>query len=201
MPAKFVQSGILQFSNYWQMADEQLFIHLCATIIISIELTKFILDYPIAGFMDMFLRLPTAFVFSLTALALLFLPPATFAEKPDNSTGSGLPDQKQQSNGPLQITAKEILGNTKYQAISFGGYRGKSREQGPTVEQLQEDIKILSAMGIKVLRTYNTQQFSHASNLLKAIRLQKQKQSDFEMYVMLGRLDRLRECMDCEPKS
>ncbi len=83
------------------------------------------------------------------------------------------------------ITAKDILGNPDYQAISYGGYRKKSREFQPTVAQLKEDMKILQAMNIKVLRTYNVQ-LAQASNLMKAIRQLKAEDETFEMYVMLG---------------
>ena len=83
------------------------------------------------------------------------------------------------------MTAKEILGNPAYQAISFGGYRERSRDIQPTVNQLKEDVKILSAMGIKILRTYNVQ-LPHATTLLKAIRELKKEDPNFEMYVMLG---------------
>ncbi len=83
------------------------------------------------------------------------------------------------------VTAKDILGNPAYQAISYEGYREKSRQIQPSVDQLKEDLKILSAMGIKILRTYNVQ-FAHASNLLKAIHELKSEDSGFEMYVMLG---------------
>ncbi|MBC6366208.1 glycosyl hydrolase family 17 [Algoriphagus sp. AK58] len=90
-----------------------------------------------------------------------------------------------QSEKNIEVTAKDILGNPAYQAISYEGYRAKSREIQPSVEQLKEDMKILSAMGIRVLRTYNVQ-FAHASNLLKAISELKKENSDFEMYLMLG---------------
>lgn len=83
------------------------------------------------------------------------------------------------------VTAKDILGNPDYLAISYGGYRGKSREIQPSVAQLQEDMKILAAMNIRVLRTYNTK-LAEAANLLKAIRALKQEDPNFEMYVMLG---------------
>lgn len=83
------------------------------------------------------------------------------------------------------MTAKDILGNPKYLAISYGGYRKNSRDIQPTVEQLKEDMKILDAMNIRVLRTYNTK-LAEASNLLKAIRALKQENPNFEMYVMLG---------------
>ncbi|MCS5489470.1 glycosyl hydrolase family 17 [Algoriphagus limi] len=83
------------------------------------------------------------------------------------------------------MTAKEILGNSAYQAISYEGYRAKSRDIQPSIPQLKEDLRILSAMGIKILRTYNVQ-FAHASNLLKAISEMKSEDPDFEMYVMLG---------------
>jgi exo-beta-1,3-glucanase (GH17 family) len=84
-----------------------------------------------------------------------------------------------------EVTAKDILGNPDYQAISYEGYRERSREIQPNIGQLKDDLKILSAMGIKVLRTYNVQ-FPHASNLLKAIKELKTDDPDFEMYVMLG---------------
>jgi len=83
------------------------------------------------------------------------------------------------------VTAEEILGNPTYQAISYGGYRTNSREVQPTVAQIKDDMKILSAMGIKVLRTYNTH-YDHASTVLKAIRELKEENPHFEMYVMLG---------------
>lgn len=89
------------------------------------------------------------------------------------------------------VTAKDILGNPAYLAISYGGYRKNSRDIQPTVEQLKEDMKILAAMNIKVLRTYNTK-LAEAANLLKAIRALKQEDPHFEMYVMMG------AWMDCK---
>jgi exo-beta-1,3-glucanase (GH17 family) len=93
------------------------------------------------------------------------------------------PPINRSDNGP---TPAEILGNPDYQAMSYGGYRGKTRDEGPTVEQLVDDIRILNAMGIKLLRTYNTSQFPQAERLLEAIRREKQTDPAFEMYVMLG---------------
>ena len=90
-----------------------------------------------------------------------------------------------ETNKQKEVTAKDILGNPDYLAISYGGYREKSREQQPTVAQLKEDLKLLSAMGIKILRTYNVQ-LPHASNVLKAITQLKEENANFEMYVMLG---------------
>ena len=86
-----------------------------------------------------------------------------------------------------EVTAKDILGNPDYLAISYGGYREKSRDSQPTLAELKEDLKILSAMCVKMLRTYNVQPKSpHASNVLKAIKELKKEDDDFEMYVMLG---------------
>ncbi|GAB5565436.1 MAG: hypothetical protein Wins2KO_24990 [Winogradskyella sp.] len=86
-----------------------------------------------------------------------------------------------------EVTAKDILGNPDYLAISYGGYREKSRDSQPTLAELKEDLKILSAMGVKMLRTYNVQpKLPHASNVLKAIKELKKEDDDFEMYVMLG---------------
>ncbi len=86
-------------------------------------------------------------------------------------------------NGP---SAAEIFGNPDYPAMSYGGYRGISRDDQPSVEDLTEDMKILSAMGVKLLRTYNTSQYLMAERLLQAIHNLKQADPDFEMYVMLG---------------
>ncbi|WP_420573710.1 glycosyl hydrolase family 17 protein [Kordia sp.] len=96
--------------------------------------------------------------------------------------------QKKASSEPQtqkEVTAKDILGNKKYQAISYGGYRTKTRDVQPTVNELKDDMKILHAMGIRVLRTYNVQ-LPHAANILKAIRELKNEDTNFEMYVMLG---------------
>ncbi|WP_291118086.1 glycosyl hydrolase family 17 [Flavobacterium sp. UBA6135] len=84
-----------------------------------------------------------------------------------------------------EITAQMILGNANYQAICYGGYRTNSREIQPTVSEIKEDLKILSAINIKVLRTYNVH-YEEVSNLLKAITELKKEDEKFEMYVMLG---------------
>jgi exo-beta-1,3-glucanase (GH17 family) len=85
------------------------------------------------------------------------------------------------------MTAAKILGNPDYIAISYGGYREKSREAQPTIAQLKEDLKLMHGMGVRVLRTYNVQpNLPHASNVLKAISQLKNEDSSFEMYVMLG---------------
>lgn len=82
-------------------------------------------------------------------------------------------------------TASEILGNHEYTAISYSGYRGISRDIQPTIPELKEDMRILSAMGIRIVRTYNVY-LDAVPNLLKAIRELKDENPDFEMYVMLG---------------
>ena len=83
------------------------------------------------------------------------------------------------------ITAKDIIGNPEYQAICYGGFREKTRDIEPTIAQLKEDLKLLSAMNIKVLRSYNVHN-KEVSNLLIAIRELKKEDSNFEMYLMLG---------------
>lgn len=84
-----------------------------------------------------------------------------------------------------KVTAKDILGHPDYLAISYGGYRQKTRNVQPTLKELKDDVKILAAMGVKILRTYNVQ-LQHAPNLLKAIKALKDEDPNFEMYVMLG---------------
>lgn len=92
-----------------------------------------------------------------------------------------------------KMTAAKILGNPNYIAISYGGYRAKSREVQPSIHQLKEDVKLLYAMGVRIIRTYNVQpKLPHAANVLEAIRQLKSEDKDFEMYVMLG------AWIDCE---
>ncbi|MFO7845945.1 MAG: glycosyl hydrolase family 17 protein [Balneolaceae bacterium] len=94
----------------------------------------------------------------------------------------------QQSNEPMNTTsptAEEILGSPDYQAISYSGYREITRDIQPTIPELKEDMKILAAMGIKIVRTYNLY-LDAVPNLLRAISEMKEEDPDFEMYVMMG---------------
>lgn len=119
----------------------------------------------------------TILVISFTILvALVFI-----------SCNPGKQDQNAQHMSPKtkKLSAKDILGNPNYPAISYGGYRKTSRDSQPSVDDIKEDMKILSAMGIKFIRTYNVH-FPHASNVLEAISQLQKKDSNFEMYVMLG---------------
>jgi len=84
-----------------------------------------------------------------------------------------------------EVTAKDILGNPDYVAISYGGYRHVDHDIEPTLDELKEDMKILAAMGVKIVRTYKVH-LPQASNLLKAIHELKKEDLSFEMYVMLG---------------
>ena len=90
-----------------------------------------------------------------------------------------------------ELSAAEILGNPNYLAISYGGYRHIDHDIEPTIEELKEDMRIMAAMGIKMLRTYKLH-LPHATNVVKAIHELKQENPDFEMYVMLG------AWMDCK---
>jgi exo-beta-1,3-glucanase (GH17 family) len=95
-------------------------------------------------------------------------------------------NQKNTSNlVSKEMTAEKILGNINYQAISYGGYRSQTREKQPTIVEIKEDLKLLSAMNIKILRTYNVH-YEEVSNVLKAITELKKENADFEMYMMLG---------------
>jgi exo-beta-1,3-glucanase (GH17 family) len=84
-----------------------------------------------------------------------------------------------------EINAADLLGNAEYQAISYGGYRHKSRDVQPTIDEIKEDLQIMAAMGIRILRTYNVHH-EEAATLLEAIRQLKTGNPEFEMYVMLG---------------
>ena len=101
-----------------------------------------------------------------------------------------------------EMTAAKILGNPDYLAISYGGYREKSREDNqPTIPELKEDLKLMHAMGIRIIRTYNVQpELPHAANILEAIHQLKKEDATFKMYVMLGAwIDCLNAWTDKEP--
>lgn len=87
------------------------------------------------------------------------------------------------------VTAKDILGNKNYQAISYGGYRKNTRDIQPTLSEVKEDLLLLAVLDIKIIRTYNVH-LEEVSTILKAIKeLQAESLSvgkKFEMYVMLG---------------
>ena len=84
-----------------------------------------------------------------------------------------------------ELTAADILGNPKYLAMSYGGYRYPDHDIEPTIDELKEDMKILSSMGIGIVRTYKVH-LPQAANLLQAITELKEEDENFEMYVMLG---------------
>ncbi len=120
-----------------------------------------------------FLRIRPVFtLLSALAVALLVTCEGKQANKTNMSTNKS-------------ISASDLLGNPDYPALSYGGYRSETRKVQPTLAQLKDDMRILHAMGIRVIRTYNVH-FAHSSNVLKAIRELKDEQPDFEMYVMLG---------------
>jgi exo-beta-1,3-glucanase (GH17 family) len=85
----------------------------------------------------------------------------------------------------MNKSAQEILGNSSYPAISYGGYRELTRDIEPTKDQIKEDILILHAAGYRVIRTYDVH-LSLAENVLKVIKDLKSLDDSFEMYVMLG---------------
>ena len=92
-----------------------------------------------------------------------------------------------QKKSPIPfVTASQILGNKAYPAISYGGFRHDTRTIAPTIDEIKEDMRLLEAMGIKLIRIYNTQLFEETSRLLEAISLMKKEDPTFEMYVMLG---------------
>ena len=94
-------------------------------------------------------------------------------------------ESQEMNANPTEITAKKLLGNPDYQAICYGGYRKNTREIEPTIAEIKEDLKILAALNIKIVRTYNVH-YKEVSNLLEAISQLKKEDSNFEMYVMLG---------------
>ena len=94
-------------------------------------------------------------------------------------------NEETKSQTEVLKTANDIFGNSDYLAISYGGYRYADHDKEPAINQLKEDLKLMAAMNIKLLRTYKVHK-PQAINLLKAISELKQEDPNFEMYVMLG---------------
>ena len=94
-------------------------------------------------------------------------------------------DSKSTVEEQSNLNAKDILGNTDYLAMSYGGYRHADHSIEPTMDELKDDMKLLSAMGVKIVRTYKVHK-PQAANLLQAISELKKEDPKFEMYVMLG---------------
>ncbi len=101
-------------------------------------------------------------------------------------TIAGCCNQSDETNKHTDVTAEDILSDPiNYPAISYSGYREITRDSVPSIPELKEDMKILSAMGIKIVRTYNVY-LDAVPRLLQAIREIKEADPDFEMYVMMG---------------
>ena len=65
----------------------------------------------------------------------------------------------------MNITAKEILGNNNDHCnFPWRLQKNIKEDLQPSIEEIKEDLKILSAIGYRILRTYNVH-FAHASNL------------------------------------
>ena len=117
---------------------------------------------------------------SLKILVPLIIVFFTYSCKNSSSNGeqNKIPEKK-------ELAAKDILGNPDYLAMSYGGYRHADHDIEPTLEEFKEDMKLLSAMGVKIIRTYKVH-LPQASNILKALTELKKEDPGFEMYVMLG---------------
>ena len=104
-----------------------------------------------------------------------------------NQSKEGVEDKtkNEQMTKEKGMTAAEILGNPDYLAMSYGGYRNVDHGVEPAIDELKEDMRILAAMGVKIVRTYKVH-LPQATNLLKAISELKEEDPKFEMYVMLG---------------
>lgn len=122
------------------------------------------------------MKLRTKIVFALSLFLAL-----SCADKSNKDIESNTENMNQEKS----LTAADILGNPDYLAISFGGYRDVDHSVEPAIDELKEDLKILSAMNIKILRTYKVH-LPQATNLLQAIKELKEEDPNFEMYVMLG---------------
>ncbi len=131
-------------------------------------------------------------------LALIMIVAMAACKKDSKNTPEG-DTVNQEPMSRKELTAADILGNPDYPGIAFGGYRHADHDIEPTVEELKDDMKILHAAGIRVVRTYKVH-LPHASNVLKAISQLKAEDESFEMYVMLGAwIDCKNASTDLEP--
>lgn len=101
------------------------------------------------------------------------------------SSRSNTVAQMSESNNVKSLLSKN------YRAICYGGYRTNTRDIQPTILQIKEDLKILKALNIKWVRSYNVH-LAETENLLRAIQELKKEDASFEMYLMLG------AWMDCK---
>lgn len=92
------------------------------------------------------------------------------------------------SGDKAAVTAEQILGDPAYRAMSYSGWRSDRRadELCPSVAEIKEDLLLMEALGVRLIRTYNTTGFPQTERMLEAIRQIKEADPDFEMYVMLG---------------
>ncbi|MCP4292252.1 MAG: glycosyl hydrolase family 17 [bacterium] len=97
-------------------------------------------------------------------------------------------EQSQSTSNSILGNGQKLLGNNNYPAIAYSGHRKavRSVENTPDLEETKEDLLILAASGVRLLRTYNTTIFPHSERILQAIRELKTEDPGFEMYVMLG---------------
>jgi exo-beta-1,3-glucanase (GH17 family) len=83
-----------------------------------------------------------------------------------------------------QISTEKLLRQAN-RAICYGGYRTNTRANQPSISQIKEDLKILQALNIKLVRMYNVH-LPETENTLKAIQELKKEDKSFEMHLMLG---------------
>jgi exo-beta-1,3-glucanase (GH17 family) len=97
--------------------------------------------------------------------------------------GSRVDTTREESQSP---SAAELFDSGALRAIAYGGYRSATRAEVPSVDDIKEDLKILSGLGFKMIRTYNTQQYDETRRIFLAIEALQAEDPSFEMYVMLG---------------
>ena len=121
--------------------------------------------------------------FSQSLLALLATSLLSSCDQSDPSPVNPLPSEEKIVNSPL---TESLFNSGELQAIAYGSYRSDSRSVVASVEDIMEDLRILSALGYNMIRTYNTQQFDEVRRIFLAIEALKKEEPEFSMYVMLG---------------
>ena len=129
----------------------------------------------------------SAYTSRARAISLLIFLALTIPTQDDSAIAEEVSMSTSYANCELR-NGELLLGNNNYPAMSYSGDRTANRtaENSPSIEDIREDMKILSAMGVRLIRTYNTAEFPQSARILEVIKELKQADPGFEMYVMLG---------------
>ena len=77
---------------------------------------------------------------------------------------------QKESKQKTQLTAKDILGNSEYLAISYGGYRKTTRDIQPTIAEVKEDTRNMVAKPLQAFPALETEETEMFNCLARSLR-------------------------------